>query len=144
MDLERIEKLLELLARHDVSEFSYAEGDWQLSLRIGAVVAAAPVAVAAAPAPARAAEAPAEAADDGLFVVRSPMVGTFYRSPRPGQPAYVDVGDRIEVGKPVCIVEAMKLMNAIDAEVSGTIVEICVENAQPVEFGQALFKIRRS
>lgn len=142
MDLERIEKLLELLARHDVSEFSYAEGDWQLSLRVGAQLVAAPVAsahAAAAPAAGKA-EAPV---DDGLVVVRSPMVGTFYGSPKPGQPAFVEVGDRVEVGKVVCIVEAMKLMNPIEAEVAGTIAEICVGNAQPVEFGQTLFKIRR-
>ncbi len=143
MDLERIEKLLDLLARHDVSEFSYAEGDWQLSLRIGAqVVHAAAVALPSAVGPAAATSVVAPT-DDGLVVVRSPMVGTFYRSPKAGQAPFVEVGDRVEVGRPVCIVEAMKLMNEIEAEVAGVVAEICVENAQPVEFGQVLFKIRR-
>jgi acetyl-CoA carboxylase biotin carboxyl carrier protein len=79
--------------------------------------------------------------DTGLAEVTSPMVGTFYRAPAPDAPAYVETGDRVEKGQTVCILEAMKLMNELEAEVSGTIREICVDNAEPVEFGQVLFRI---
>jgi len=147
MDLERIESLLKLLAEHDVSEFRFKDTDQQIRLRLGqppvAVHAAAPLPVAAAPAVAAAASTPEEA-DDGLVVVESPMVGTFYRSPAPDSPVFVEVGVEVTKGKTLCIVEAMKLMNEIEAEVSGTVVEILVENAQPVQFGQPLVKIRPS
>ena len=107
-----------------------------------AIAAPAPAAPApaadAAPAPA-AAEAPASASN--LIDVTSPMVGTFYRAPAPDAPSYVDVGGRIGEGDTLCIIEAMKLMNELESEVSGTVVEICVENAQPVEFGQVLFRV---
>jgi acetyl-CoA carboxylase biotin carboxyl carrier protein len=153
MDLERIESLLKLLSAHDVSEFSYRDSEHTLRMRIGpppapvqavqAVHAAVPAAIAAAPAAAAAPSAPAASASDaGLVVVESPMVGTFYRAPSPGAPTFVEVGDAVQKGKTLCIVEAMKLMNEIEAEVSGTIVEVLVDNAQPVQFGQALFKIR--
>ena len=146
MDLERIEALLVLLAEHDVSEFSYRDSDAKIKLRLGQPVAnvvAAPVAMsAAAPAGAAVAAAPAIAVDDGLIVVESPMVGTFYRAPGPGASNFVEVGARIGPGQTLCIVEAMKLMNEIEAETSGTIVEILIENAQPVQFGQAMFKIK--
>jgi acetyl-CoA carboxylase biotin carboxyl carrier protein len=79
--------------------------------------------------------------DSGLAEVTSPMVGTFYRAPAPDAPAYVEVGDRVEKGQTLCILEAMKLMNELEAELSGTIRETCVENAEPVEFGQVLFRI---
>ncbi len=79
--------------------------------------------------------------DSGLAEVTSPMVGTFYRAPAPDAPAYVEVGDRVDKGQTLCILEAMKLMNELEAEVSGTIREICVENAEPVEFGQVLYRI---
>jgi len=86
--------------------------------------------------------APEEAAKSTLPEITSPMVGTFYRAPSPDSPPYVEVGDRVEEGQVVCIVEAMKLMNEISADRSGVVEEICVENAQPVEFGQPLFRIR--
>lgn len=94
-------------------------------------------------------EAPAEAAEDegaaeaasDLHEVTSPMVGTFYRAPAPDAPAYVEVGDRVEEGQTLCILEAMKLMNELDSEVSGVVEEICVENAEPVEYGDVLFRI---
>ncbi len=154
MDLERIESLLKLLAAHDVSEFHFKDEEQTLRLRLGpppVPVAAAPAAVpavAAAP-PVPAASSPASepapaAADEGLVTVESPMVGTFYRSPSPGSPAFVEVGDKVAPGKTLCIVEAMKLMNEIEAEVSGTVAEIVVDNAQPVQFGQVLIKIRPS
>ena len=84
--------------------------------------------------------APAEAGTD-LHEVTSPMVGTFYRAPAPDAPAYVEVGDRVEEGQTLCILEAMKLMNELDSEVSGVVREICVENAEPVEYGDVLFRI---
>lgn len=113
-------------------------------------VAAAPVA-AAAPAPAAApavaaasataAPAPAASNDDNLIAVKSPMIGTFYRSANPESPSFANVGDKIEKGQTVCIVEAMKLFNEIESDVSGTIVKVMVENAQPVEYDQVLFLV---
>lgn len=144
MDLDRIEALLKLLGEHDVSEFRYEDESHSLRLRLGAVpvvsaVSHAPV-LAAAPAAAATAEPAAD--DSGLKVIESPMVGTFYRAPSPDADSFVNVGDSISPGKVLCIVEAMKLMNEIESEASGTIVEIMVENGQPVQFGQPLFKIR--
>lgn len=102
-----------------------------------AAAPAAPAAPAAAPAPA--AEAPK--ASSNLLDITSPMVGTFYRAPAPDAPNYVDVGSKVAPGDTLCIIEAMKLMNELECEVKGTIAEICVENAQPVEFGQVLFRV---
>ena len=104
---------------------------------------AAPTAAALVKPAAAAAPEPAdvEEPDSGLAEVHSPMVGTFYRAPAPDAPPYVEPGDRVEKGQTVCILEAMKLMNELEAEVSGTVREICVENAEPVEFGQVLFRI---
>jgi acetyl-CoA carboxylase biotin carboxyl carrier protein len=152
MDLKQIEALLTLLSEHDVSDFHYKDADFQLRLRVGAPPIAAPIGspplvfpppvVSAAPAAVSERSAP-PAASDSLVVVESPMVGTFYRSPSPGAPVFIDVGSTVRPGQVLCIVEAMKLMNEIESEVGGTIAEILVENAQPVQFGQPLFKIRR-
>lgn len=100
---------------------------------------AAPSAPAAHPA-----QTPAKAAasDAGLHVIKSPFVGTFYASPSPGKPIYAKVGDQVKVGQPLCVLEAMKIMNEIDADINGEIVEVCVDNESLVEFGQPLFKIR--
>ncbi|MCK5488851.1 MAG: acetyl-CoA carboxylase biotin carboxyl carrier protein [Gemmatimonadetes bacterium] len=111
-----------------------------------AAASAMPVAAAtAAPAEPQPLTAPdsedGEDSGSGLVEVNSPMVGTFYLAPAPDAPPYVETGDRVEKGQTVCILEAMKLMNELEAEVSGTIREICVENAEPVEFGQVLFRI---
>ncbi|MCB9678360.1 MAG: acetyl-CoA carboxylase biotin carboxyl carrier protein [Alphaproteobacteria bacterium] len=160
MDLDRMQALLSMLSEHDVSEFQYKDEEHSIRLRLGpppATVAPMPMPMAAAPAmaamaaPAAAAPAPAAAApaapakaDGNLKTVESPMVGTFYRSPAPDADAYVDVGSTVSKGAVLCIVEAMKLMNEIEAEVSGTIVEILVENGTAVQFGQPLFKIRPS
>jgi len=103
----------------------------------GSPAAAAPPAEAASP-PAAAVEAPAVA----LHEVTSPMVGTFYRAPAPDADPYVEIGDHVKVGQTLCILEAMKLMNELEVEVAGTIVEIAVENAEPVEYGQVLFRIK--
>ena len=151
MDLDRIEALLKLLATHDVSEFSFKDEEMQVKLRLGPelvpmaapVVAQAPLAAAPAPAPAPGAAPAAEpvAATASGTVIESPMVGTFYSAPSPDDPVFVEVGTKVTKGQTLCIVEAMKLMNEIEAEVAGTITAIHVENAQPVQFGQALFTI---
>ena len=113
---------------------------------VGPPAAPAPVFSAPAPAPAPAPADPARAAaatpDAGQSEIRSPMVGTFYRAPSPEAPNYVEVGGRVEKGQVVCIVEAMKLMNEIEAEISGTIERVLIENATPVEFNQPLFLVR--
>jgi acetyl-CoA carboxylase biotin carboxyl carrier protein len=148
MDLDKIEALLKLLSEHEVNEFHLKEGGVELELHLGARYVAAPVAAApvapaaAAPAPAAPAAAPAGPVDDGAVAVESPMVGTFYRSASPGAPAYVEVGATVKAGQVLCIIEAMKLMNEIESEVAGVVTEICVQNAQPVQFGQPLFRIR--
>jgi acetyl-CoA carboxylase biotin carboxyl carrier protein len=109
--------------------------------------AAAPLAVAPALAPVAAAPvvatpvAPVANEDDKYIAVKSPMIGTFYRSANPESPSFANIGDKIEPGKPVCIIEAMKLFNEIESEVSGTIVKVMVENAQPVEYDQVLFLV---
>ena len=149
MDLKRIRSLLKLLGEYDVSEFAFKDADQSLRLRLGPPpspvmsAVAAPVAAAVAPpsGPADASGAEADV-DDGLLVVESPMVGTFYRAASPDSPPFVEVGARVAPGEALCVVEAMKLMNEIEAEVSGTVVEILAENAQAVQFGQPLFKIR--
>jgi acetyl-CoA carboxylase biotin carboxyl carrier protein len=145
LDLQRLETLLDLLIAKNVSEFSYEDEEVNLSLRIGGVpVAAAPVVVAApsapvaAPAPA-ASQAPAPAPG---HVVNSPMVGTFYRSASPDAPAYAELGASVRKGQVLCIIEAMKLMNEIESDVDGVVVEVLVQNGQPVQFGQPLFRVR--
>lgn len=109
-----------------------------------AVAAAAPLAAAPSPAPAVPAtpeDKPAAAASSNLIEIKSPMIGTFYRTPNPDSPSFVNVGDKVKPGDTVCIVEAMKLFNEIESEVSGTIVEVLVDNASPVEYDQPLFLV---
>ena len=143
MDLERVEALLKLMHEYGVAELGYEDEQSRVELRLqGASPAAAPAPTAFAAPVLHAAAAPAAAAEPTTVTVDSPMVGTFYRSSKPGVKAYVEVGDRVSPGKVLCILEAMKLMNELECEVSGTIVEILVENAQPVQFGQALFRVR--
>ena len=144
MDLERIEALLKLMHEYGVVELGYELEGTRIDLRLkGAdTPVAVAQAVAPAPAPALPAAAPAREVDSGLLTIDSPMVGTFYRASKPGARSFVEVGDRVHAGQVLCILEAMKLMNELEAEVSGTVVEILVENAQPVQFGQALFRIR--
>ncbi|MGB1779553.1 MAG: acetyl-CoA carboxylase biotin carboxyl carrier protein [Longimicrobiales bacterium] len=157
MDLEFIERLISAFDDSGVDSLEIERGGTRVRLAktppqtaapvaIAAPAAAAPVAAvapAAAPAPqaAPAAGAPAAAPASNLIEVTSPMVGTFYRAPAPDAPSYVDVGSKVSPGDTLCIIEAMKLMNELECEVSGTIAEICVENAQPVEFGQVLFRV---
>jgi acetyl-CoA carboxylase biotin carboxyl carrier protein len=150
-DHQQLRDLLDQLSKSDIQEFRLEAEDFRLEVRrnLPAVVTtAAPLAapVAAAPAPAVAPPAPpppaAAASRSDLQPITAPMVGTFYRSPAPGEPPFVDLGSRIRAGQPVCILEAMKLMNELEAEVAGEVVEILVENGTPVEFGQVLMRIR--
>ena len=151
MDLRKLKTLIDLVAESGISELEVTEENDKVRIvnKVQTVTVAAPVAapvVAAAPAPAAPAAAAAEPAAKPEPVVEgttvtSPMVGTFYRAPNPGAEPFVKVGDHVEAGQTLGIIEAMKLLNEIEAETSGTIKEICVENAQPVEFGQPLFII---
>ena len=151
MDLRKLKTLIDLVAESGISELEVTEENDKVRIvnKVQTVaVAPAPVVAApvAAPAVAAAPTAPAEPAVADKPVVEgttvtSPMVGTFYRSPNPGAAPFVKVGDKVEAGQTLCIIEAMKLLNEIEAETSGTIKEILVDNAQPVEFGQPLFII---
>jgi acetyl-CoA carboxylase biotin carboxyl carrier protein len=147
LDLDQLDALLTKLAAHDVSEFEWEDETASLRVTIGKPVhhvAAHPVHVAAAaPAPAPAAAPKAEAAAPVVegTVVTSPFVGTFYRAPNPESPAFVEVGASVKKGQTLCIVEAMKLMNEIEADVAGTVAEVFAENGKPVEYGQRLFRI---
>jgi len=149
MDLRKLKTLIDLVESSGIAELEISEGEERV--RITRSVAASPVPVAApaqhtiiaAPTPAAHAAAPEPAkpaAVDG-HIVKSPMVGTFYRSPSPGSKVFVDVGQSVNAGDTLCIIEAMKLLNEIESDQSGTIKAILVENGQPVEFGQPLFVI---
>lgn len=144
-DIEYVEKLAKVLADNSLTEISLEDGEQAITLRKDLVMTGAPVQTAvpqaAAPVPAVSAqEQPAEPAKKGKPIT-SPMVGTFYSAPSPDAKPFVEVGQTISQGDVVCIVEAMKLMNEIEAEFSGKIVEICVQDGQPVEFGQVLMYI---
>ncbi len=145
MDLEKIKEVVELMNEHQLTEFSYEEHNkYKLSLKQGcdmpAVIAtSAPAAPAPAPAPAA---SPAAAAASDEKIIESPLVGTFYTAASPEAPAYVSVGDEVTEDSIICIVEAMKVMNEITSGFNGTIKEILVNNAEPVEYGQPLFKIK--
>jgi acetyl-CoA carboxylase biotin carboxyl carrier protein len=144
MDIRKIKKLIEIIEESGIAELEIKEGEE--SIRISRY-SAAPAAVAYAPAPAAA--TPAVAAPAALpteekitgHVVKSPMVGTFYRSASPGTKVFVEVGQSVQVGDTLCIIEAMKILNQIEADKSGTVTKILVENAEPVEYGQPLFII---
>jgi len=149
VDLERIESLLDLLSERNIAEFSFEDKHVKLKVKLVdasppaaqvVVPAAAPQVVvsaaAASPSP------PPAAAADGVTVT-SPMPGTFYRSPAPDAAPFIEVGDRVRVGQVLCIIEAMKMMNELEAEFDGVVTDILVENAQPIQFGQDLFTIKR-
>jgi acetyl-CoA carboxylase biotin carboxyl carrier protein len=152
LDIKLIKQVVDLMKRSDISEFEFEEDGFKLRLSSkGAdapqIIQAAPVAHAAAPLPVAATSAePAAAApaveEKGIAVIKSPMVGTFYRSASPESPAFADVGTKASKDSIVCIIEAMKVMNEIQAEISGTITEALVENGEAVEYGQPLFKIK--
>ena len=150
MDIRKVKKLIELLEESGIDELEIHEGEESVRIsRHSKQVAApqyqvAPAPVAAAPAPAAApaaADAPAAPAEPSGHLVRSPMVGTFYRASSPESASFVEVGQSVKKGDILCIVEAMKMMNHIEAETSGTIESILVENGQPVEYDQPLFTI---
>lgn len=155
MDLKEIQALIKFVSTAGVDEVEINRKDFKLVIKKNAiqVTSVAPVAVsqpmalpAAQVAPAVAAAPAAPAAEpapktDNLITIKSPMVGTFYRSSNPDSPAFVNVGDEVKAGKVVCIIEAMKLFNEIESEVSGRIVKVLVENATPVEYDQPLFLV---
>ena len=160
-EIERIEQLLRFMSEHNLEEFEYSRGDLRIRLKkpgTNVVVAAAAmprpaaeIIVPSAPsAPQAASSAGVEAATadirggEDLQLVTSPIVGTFYGSPSPGAEAFVKVGSHVDKGQTLCIVEAMKLMNEIESEISGEVLRIFAENGQPVEYGQPLFGIRPS
>ena len=150
MDLRKLKKLIDLVEESGIAEIEVTEGEEKVRITRSiapqqAVYAAAPMpqmaAAPAAAAPAAAPVAAAPAAQDFSNAQKSPMVGTFYRAPSPSAPAFVEVGQSVKAGDTFCIIEAMKLMNEIEAEKSGVIKEILVENGQPVEYGEPLFII---
>jgi acetyl-CoA carboxylase biotin carboxyl carrier protein len=148
MDLRKLKTLIDLVSESNISELEIAEADGKVRIvKAGApsphAGSAPAVYAAAAPSPAlaTAADIPAEPPAPTGHVVKSPMVGTFYRSASPGSDVFVEVGSAIKLGEPICIIEAMKIMNEIEADSAGTIREILCENGEAVEFGQPLFVI---
>ena len=165
MNQKELKELIEFLIEKDIAEFELERGDVKVRIKRGGVVPASAAAetrfiavpaaatrtdLAALPSPPTAPPAgppvvPQEASSashDGLHLVRSPIVGTFYEAPSPGAPPFVKVGDLVDVGQVLCIVEAMKLMNEIESDVAGEITKKLVNNGQPIEYGQELFAIR--
>ena len=150
MNQKELKELIEFLVEKDIAEFELERGDVKVRVKRGAdaVMTVVPTPNASAalnPPPASAAAAPPspqKAESEGVHNVKSPIVGTFYESPSPGSPPFFKVGDTVEVGQILCIVEAMKLMNEIESDVAGEIVKKLVSNGQPVEYGQPLFAIR--
>jgi acetyl-CoA carboxylase biotin carboxyl carrier protein len=161
--LNELRELVEFLKANEIAEFDMEQDDLKVRIKFAGEPAAAPVggfdmaqlsrlmasAPAAAPAPVAAAApatptaaAPAAEAEEKLHEVKSPIVGTFYESPSPGAPAFVKVGDQVEIGQVLCIVEAMKLMNEIESDVAGEVVKRIASSGQPVEYGQPLFAIK--
>lgn len=153
MDLRKLKKLIDLVQESGISELEVTEGEEKVRIAKHVVAAPAqtlvhvPAGIAAAPGatvPAAAAAAPAAAVEDAQpegKVVKSPMVGTFYRAPSPEAKNFVELGQSVSVGAPLCIIEAMKLMNEIESDAAGVVKAILVENGQPVEYGQPLFII---
>ena len=157
LDHDQLHKLLDALAESDIQEFRLEGDDFRLEVRrnLPVTAVAAPVvsvAQAAAPVPvvdvpiqgesAPAAPPAAAGSRSDLVDVTAPMVGTFYTAPAPGDPPFVEIGNRINAGQTICILEAMKLMNELEAEVAGEVVEILVDNGTPVEFGQVLMRVK--
>lgn len=156
-EIQQIEQLLRFMSEHNLEEFEYSRGD--LRIRLKKPSASAPVFQRSmgvpeiivpgaterqAPAPQSAPAAPEARATEDLHLVKSPIVGTYYEAPSPGAEAFVKIGEHIESGQTLCIVEAMKLMNEIESDESGELIRIFAENGQPVEYGQPLFGIRPS
>jgi acetyl-CoA carboxylase biotin carboxyl carrier protein len=162
MNQKELKDLIEFLIEKDIAEFELERGDVKVKVirsgrgtgvsvapevryvQVPAAGAAGPAAPAVQQATERSASPVASAAEEDLFIVKSPIVGTFYESPSPGSPPFFKVGDHVETGQILCIIEAMKLMNEIEADASGVIAKRMVNNGQPVEYGQPLFAIRTS
>jgi acetyl-CoA carboxylase biotin carboxyl carrier protein len=158
LDLKQIKQIIDLMKRSELSEFEFEEEGFKIKIKRGAagqpIVSATPPTAhpfpSALPANAGGAKPSNTAAESangpvdeaGFTYVKSPMVGTFYRSPSPENPSFVENGTKVEEKSVVCIIEAMKIMNEIQSEAKGTVVEVLVENGQPVEYGQRLFKIK--
>ncbi len=151
LSIESLSEIVKVAKDQGVAELKVEAKDFKVSVnfatasapayQVQPMIHQAPVAAVQA-APAVATPAAKTASDAGLHVVKSPFVGTFYAAPSPGKPAYVKVGDRVKNGQSLCVLEAMKIMNEIESDISGEIVEICVDNESLVEFGQPLFKIK--
>lgn len=153
MDIRKVKKLIELLEASDVAEIEIHEGEESVRIsRTGAIAPqflaapqfappAVPSATAGEPAPAPTAEEAEKAQEITGHIVRSPMVGTFYRAPSPGAKPFADVGQKVAAGDTLCIIEAMKILNQIEADKAGTVTQILVENGQPVEYNEPLFVI---
>jgi acetyl-CoA carboxylase biotin carboxyl carrier protein len=147
-DPEKLRSLFDLLIEKDIAEFEHEDEGARVRVVRGKI-AVATQSVAAAPgaqpvAHAHAAQAGAAPVDSDVVEVTSPFVGTFYRSPSPDAPSFVDVGSMVRPGQTLCIIEAMKLMNEIESDVSGTVIEVCVQNGKAVEFAQKLFRIKKT
>jgi len=149
MDIKQIQDLIKFVHKSGVNEVSIEENDFKITIKTNqaptvvtaTIPAAAPLAAAPAPVAAAPAAAPAVRESDNYFTIKSPMIGTFYRSASPDKPAFVNVGDEIKAGQVLCVVEAMKLFNEIEAEISGRIVKVLVDNASPIEYDQPLFVV---
>jgi acetyl-CoA carboxylase biotin carboxyl carrier protein len=160
MEFKQIQELLKAINKSNISELTVEEGDFKITIKQAQTIsetqfvavqapmssmqlqhAAPQPAAIAAPAPAQPAAAPAPAANDNLVTIKSPMIGTFYRSSSPDKPPFVNVGDEIKQGQPICIIEAMKLFNEIESEISGKIVKVLIDDASPVEYDQPLFLV---
>lgn len=158
MDLKQIQELIKAVNKSDLSELSIKDGDFEITIKqnpladqqqqvitvqapqpVAQQAAAAPAPVAEQPAPQQPAAAPAPASN--TVIIKSPMIGTFYRSSKPGEPPFVNVGDSITEGEHICIIEAMKLFNEIESEISGKIVKVLADDASPVEYDQPLFEV---
>jgi acetyl-CoA carboxylase biotin carboxyl carrier protein len=146
MDWDILKKLIQMVKEEDISGLAIEEKGVKYEVRRekGGVIASHPQPIPHPPFSSGKAEAKEKEEDDGLMAITSPMVGTFYRSPSPEAPVFVQSGDEVEPGKVVCIIEAMKLFNEIEAEVRGKIVKILAENGKPVEYGQKLFLIKKA
>jgi len=141
MDMEKIKELADFLKETDITEFFYEEGGLKIKIRRGHRVVSAISSESAQPAQSAVAHRQEVLIDDGYLTVKSPIVGTFYRSPSPGATNFVELGDKIKRGDVLCIVEAMKLMNEIESECDGEIVKIFHESDTSVEYGEPLFSI---
>lgn len=145
LDPDKLRVLLDLLIEKDIAELEHETETERLKIVRGKIVATAAAPMLHAPAPQAARSAPViQANDEDHIEVTSPFVGTFYRAPSPDAPVFADIGTIVKPGQTLCIIEAMKLMNEIEAEVSGTVVEIFVQNGKAVEYGQKLFRLKKA